>query len=210
MAAEITHILFTDKLFDKYFTDKNRADFYIGCCLPDIRYIDPDISRTSTHLPVESIGDVQQESNSLIAGMKFHNLTDHRRDRFVSVRADVFTAYEKLSFFGGAVKLVEDQILYSRLPDWNRIIQLFEMDIKSPLPANISLARIKTYNQILVEYFRQPATDQTQQILVRHFGFNDQQIDDATRTINRLKSDPAVIATIELMYDHIEDIIIKD
>jgi len=39
MAAYITHIVLTDKIFDKHFSNKNKAEFYIGTSFPDIRYL---------------------------------------------------------------------------------------------------------------------------------------------------------------------------
>jgi len=39
MAAPITHIALTEKIFDKFFKDKKRKDFFIGTLFPDIRYL---------------------------------------------------------------------------------------------------------------------------------------------------------------------------
>lgn len=207
MAAEITHILVADKLFDQYFSDKNKADFYIGCCLPDIRYIAPDIKRSATHLPVKNIDDVISEPNALFAGMKFHNLTDHRRNQFIESRANIYQSYDNLPFIGGSTKLLEDMVLYNRIQIWDKIIQLFNSEIQSQLPDNIPSETIAKYNQILAKYFRKPPSLDTISDLVREFGFNDNQIADATSTIKQLRSDPAVVATINEMYENIEEII---
>lgn len=74
MPGPVTHIVLADKLFDRYFSGKDRRAFYVGTLFPDIRYLGV-IGREQTHLPVAGIAEVA-ENRAFRAGMLFHALTD--------------------------------------------------------------------------------------------------------------------------------------
>lgn len=48
MATPITHIVLTEKVFEKFFKDKTRKDFFIGTSFPDIKYLKV-IDRDKSH-----------------------------------------------------------------------------------------------------------------------------------------------------------------
>ena len=81
MAAPITHIVLTDKIFQNHFKDKNKADFYTGTVFPDIRYLGV-IDRNKTHFKNLKISDVKKET-SFWAGFKFHSFLDEAREKFL-------------------------------------------------------------------------------------------------------------------------------
>ena len=50
MAAPATHIVLTDKIYNRYFSDIDRKKFYIGTLFPDIYKIVKKTERARTHL----------------------------------------------------------------------------------------------------------------------------------------------------------------
>jgi len=206
MATEITHIVFADKIFDKYFSDKNRYDFYLGACYPDIRQLDKNIKRTQTHLKVENIEEVIAETDSFSAGILFHNLTDHRRNQFIESQNHL-KKYQTLPYFTESLKLLEDEMLYGQVKDWLNIAAYFSDFDPSKYPIKIKSDRSIEYFQIFARYFTQPPSDQTRQTLIRSFGFPEEVVGTIKQTIQTLRANPAVIDTIEEMYEKIEEII---
>lgn len=84
MAAPITHIILADKIFNRYFADKDKRDFYVGTSFPDIRYMGI-IKREKTHFIDLDIKTLQQLP-SFEAGMKFHSLVDIVRENYMRSR----------------------------------------------------------------------------------------------------------------------------
>lgn len=84
MAAPITHVVLTAKIFDNFFQDKVKKDFFIGTLFPDIRYLKV-IDRDQTHFSNLSISDLKTE-DSFLAGMKFHSMIDVVREKFILMK----------------------------------------------------------------------------------------------------------------------------
>ncbi len=77
MATPITHVVLTDKIYNKFFSDKNKKEFFIGTLLPDIRYLKV-IERNKTHFENLAISDLKDD-DSFLSGMKFHSILDKTR-----------------------------------------------------------------------------------------------------------------------------------
>ena len=60
MAAPITHIVLTNKIFNKYFSNKEKGDFFIGASFPDIRYLKV-IKREKTHFNNITLNEIKLE-----------------------------------------------------------------------------------------------------------------------------------------------------
>ncbi len=88
MAAPITHIVLTQKIFDKYFRRLDHQLFFIGTLLPDIRYLGV-IDRKETHYKNLSIKDLNGEK-SFLAGLKFHSILDEVREKFI-IENDIYS-----------------------------------------------------------------------------------------------------------------------
>ena len=84
MAAPITHIALTEKIFNNIFHNYDKKEFIIGTSFPDIRYLGT-IDREKTHLSVNNLENINDKS-SFISGMKFHALVDKVREDFLLSR----------------------------------------------------------------------------------------------------------------------------
>ncbi|MDP2932964.1 MAG: hypothetical protein Q8N81_02425, partial [bacterium] len=118
MAAPITHIVLAEKVFNKYFSDKKRKDFYVGTIFSDIRYLGA-IDRKSTHSPLRELNlkDVKEEQNSFTAGLKFHSLVDDIRERFIESK-NIHSMIPESKHKTQILKLLEDELYYNKINNW--------------------------------------------------------------------------------------------
>ena len=115
MAAPITHIALTEKIFDKFFKDKIRKDFFIGTSFPDIRYLKV-IDRDKTHYDGLSVSGLKNDE-SFSAGVKFHSILDHVREKYI-VENDIYSLCPDSKYITQSLKILEDEIFYRHIKDW--------------------------------------------------------------------------------------------
>ncbi len=124
MPAPITHIVLADKVFDKYFFDKDRKEFFIGTSFPDIRYYD-NLDREKTHQDGLSIEEIVKES-SFLAGMHFHSFVDEKWGNFYRRLEDHQLYLEPLQVSAVALKFFEDERLYGHFSGWGQVADFFD------------------------------------------------------------------------------------
>lgn len=209
MASEITHLVFANTLYEKYFSDKKREDFLIGACLPDIRYIDNNLDRQSTHFDIREINQVIREKDGLAAGIKFHSLTDYKRKQFLGLRGGIIIGFDPRLFDWWGYKLLEDEILYDNFNNWTDTTTLLKEYWFKILPFSISMTKYNKYLNILGKYFCQKPNENSRRLFLSALGYADSAISEEENTIIALKTNQEVIATIEEMYEKIEEIILN-
>lgn len=82
MATSITHVVFAQKVFERFFSDKDKLEFFIGTLFPDIRHLGV-IARERTHFHNLTIEEIQRKS-SFMAGVMFHSLLDEVREAYIT------------------------------------------------------------------------------------------------------------------------------
>ncbi|MFH1308620.1 MAG: hypothetical protein ABIH51_01245 [Patescibacteria group bacterium] len=161
MATPITHIVLTEKVFNKYFSDKNKEDFYIGTIFPDIRYLGV-IDRDKTHFPLKclKLEDIKKEQNSFIAGLKFHSLIDDIREKFVKSK-DIYLLIPESKYKIQTLKILEDELYYNKVNNWKQFINFLDNILPEELSFNIKEKDIGRWHNILQDYFSQKPDKQT-------------------------------------------------
>ncbi len=171
MAAPITHIVLADKVFNKYFTGKDKKDFFIGTIFPDIRYLG-EIRRSETHFEDVTFPEVKKE-NSFFAGFKFHSLVDKARQRFVREQ-NLYSFLPISKFTSQMVKLIEDKLLYSKLKDWQETENYLSSFCKEEFSFKVSRAGVKKWHRLLKNYFsKQPGIGKIVDFLSQLESFRD-------------------------------------
>jgi len=204
MATPITHIVLTDKVFDKYFKDKNKKDFFIGTSFPDIRYI-ADIKRKTTHL----FND--EEENSFKAGMGFHCLIDKTWNKFV-ISNNNFILYSKLKNSVNditSLKLLEDELLYGKINNWKQYIKFFDEVLSDEFLFNIPEKKIEKWHKILKKYFLRKPNDSDRESFLKDLRFPKKTIDEMNHNINLMKNDQRIVQAIMGLYNDFESILKK-
>ncbi|MEO8581748.1 MAG: hypothetical protein ABI425_04210 [Patescibacteria group bacterium] len=150
MAAPATHIILADKIFEKYFQNTTKSDFYIGTSFPDIRYLGV-IDREKTHfidLSIQALISLPPFE----AGLKFHSLVDKVREKFMRSQ-NVYSLVPESPFITQALKFFEDEVLYEKRNNWNEIASYFGKVTNEESCFGIKTADIEKWHKFLQTYF---------------------------------------------------------
>lgn len=208
MAAPITHIVLTDKVFDKYFKGKNKKDFFIGATFPDIRYL-ANIKREITHQ--ESDSQLPKEENSFKAGMRFHSLIDEIWNKFVRPNGN-FVLYPKLKNSVNGItsfKLLEDELLYEKIGNWKKYIKFFDEILSDELLFNTPEKKIEKWHKILQKYFSRRPNDSDREAFIKGLGFSKEIADEMNYNVDLMKNNQRTVQAIMELYNNFELILRK-
>ncbi|MFC1700858.1 hypothetical protein ACFLZ0_01855 [Patescibacteria group bacterium] len=205
MAAPITHIVLTDKIFNQYFKNKIKKDFFIGVCLPDIRYLKV-IERSKTHFNNLTLDDIKKEKNSFLAGLKFHSLTDMVRERFINSK-NIYSLFPESEYITESLKLLEDNVLYNKINNWNEFINFLKEILKDELSFGISEKDIKKWHKTLQGYFSQYPDNNIREILLIDLGFSKDIAKKLNFNIEKMEKNKKIIQIIYELYDDFDSLL---
>lgn len=207
MAMQITHIVTADKLFDNYFRHFNKKEFYIGTVFPDIRYLG-DVSRHETHNYELCLHDVIQETDSFVAGMKFHSLIDLVREDFVS-QEGIYELFEADTDKYSVPKLLEDELLYSKVNDWSAVAafltDILPQEASYPIPHD----NLEKWHINIHRYVAQPPTDETRYAYAHNLGLPEERIVVLLDSLAVLRDQPRAHEITDDFYARLEELVEK-
>lgn len=204
MAAPITHIVLTDKIFDKLFNKKVRKDFFIGTSFPDIRYLKViDWDKTHYHdLFVDNLGN----DESFLAGVKFHSILDSRREKFI-VENGTYTLCPKSKYITQSLKLLEDELFYQHVPDWGVYIEYMNEILQAEKSYGVAEKDLKKWHTLLQQYFQQQPSKDSVRNFTLGIGFTDEVADEINDNIAIMKANKKIIDTIKGLYNNFDSLI---
>jgi len=207
MAAPITHIVLTDKVFNKFFHNKDRKDFFIGTVFPDIRYI-TNIDRLRTHFSLRSVdlNHINKEKDSFLAGLRFHSLVDDVRERFIRSK-NVYSLIPESKYKTQALKILEDKLYYDKVDNWNEIIDFFDKILPEELDFNIKEQDIKKWHGILQRYFSKKPDKDSMEVFARDLNFSEEIQEEITNLIEKIRTDKKIKQASEEFYNNFESFI---
>ena len=163
MASQIAHVIYAQKYLEK--NPRKGGEFFIlGTLFPDMRRVAEGISRKDTHMHFENI-DLDFEGMDLFeAGWKFHLWCDMRRE-------EILNKYNFYSLRGAnaidpTAKLVEDELVYDRYKNWEKLIYILNNPPLIHAPLDISQEMIEHWYAILGKYFEKKPNDKTMKIFL--------------------------------------------
>ncbi|MDO8266062.1 MAG: hypothetical protein Q7T41_03930 [Candidatus Saccharibacteria bacterium] len=204
MAAPITHLVLTNKVYDKFFSDKDKAQFLVGTSFPDIRYL-KEIDRDKTHLDVTSIEDVKQEG-SFKAGMLFHNLLDHKREEFL-LSKNIYSLCPESKWLTQAVKFAEDKLLYTKITDWKPYADYFNDILEQELTFDVAEIHLEHWHRTLKDYFSQDPTPESRSAFGHALSFPQNVVDEIELVFNMIVNIAEVKTYTGNLYNDFENII---
>lgn len=158
MAAPITHIAVTDKIYDEYFSKFDKKKFYIGTCFADIRY-PAQLERLKTHIENCSLRDII-ESPDFEAGLKFHNYVD-----LYGMRVDQETKlYDFIPFekpYIASIKFYGDYYLYDKCKNMSEVNNYLEDVLEEEITVAGNKDVVLDWHKALQNYFAQKPTLET-------------------------------------------------
>lgn len=206
MAGAITHIVIAEKLHDKYFSDKDKRLFFLGSVFPDIRYWGV-IDRDKTHFYGLSFGTVLAESDSFLAGMKFHSIVDEVREEFMKEK-EMYSLFDNSELRGVAVKTYEDRLLYSKIKDWGVIYDMFDEISEDELDFGIDREVVLSYHNYMKAYFlKGPDRDMIYRSYVEELGRPLEMPEELIRVMESVTDNDRADQVVNEFYERFEELI---
>ncbi len=200
MAAPITHIVFTEKVFDKLFKDKTRKDFFVGTLFPDIRYLNV-ISRDKTHYDNLSIAKLINDE-SFAAGVKFHSIVDQAREKFV-VENNTYLLCPKSKYITQSLKILEDEIFYNYVEDWEVIINYLNKILPIEKDSGIAKKYLEKWHLLLQQYFHHEPDRNAVSKFTHSIGFSQDVSDEINRNVAKMRTNEKIIKNIKELYNNL-------
>lgn len=205
MAAPITHIVLADKVFDKYFPKSDKKQFYVGTSFPDIRYLGV-IDRERTHFSHQTLKGLV-DSNTFIAGAKFHSLVDEVREKYMKDK-DLYSYFPGSKFLTQAVKIFEDRVLYGEVRNWDEITHFFDGVQAGELKYDLSEKDIERWHVLLRNYFSQPPNaDLIIKKFISDMGRPEEMSDEIIRVLGNIKHVDTATKIVKDFYNGFESLI---
>ena len=204
MAAPITHIALTTKIFDKFFKDKIRKDFFIGTSFPDIRYLKV-IDRDKTHHDNLSIANLGNDE-SFSAGVKFHSILDIAREKFI-VDNNIYSLCPESKYITQSVKILEDEIFYEQVKDWDVYIEYLNEILLNEKDFGIAEKDIQRWHTLLQQYFQKQPDEQAAKNFTLSIGFTEEVAVEINENIAKMKANKKIINIIKNLYKNFNSLI---
>lgn len=205
MASQITHIVFADKVHRSKLNHLDQKKFYIGTVFPDIRYLGV-IDRKATHFGDITWKEVLEEPDSFTAGMKFHSLLDHIREKYM-IDHKVYDIIPKSPYTTQTFKLYEDEVYYNYLTDWGVAAGYLEDAVPEELLLINDQYAIKKWHKIWSKYFLEVPSNHSRKDLITSLGFDPQVVELISRDVEIISQSQIVNETIEKFYNDFETLI---
>jgi hypothetical protein len=126
MASQIAHIVYAKKYLEKFpMTETDKEQFLLGSVFPDIRRVDGTINREATHMRFSPVDLEFSGLTPFEAGWKFHLFCDMRREEILRNANFYFLKNEKSEKWLHPSKMLEDQLLYDRFNNWEKLVGYF-------------------------------------------------------------------------------------
>jgi len=174
MSFLISHIVFAKKAFASSLIKKEEQKFLIGTTFPDIRYL-AGIDRERTHLKDMSLERIQNEKNSFLAGLKFHNLIDDTRDEFIRERSGYDLIPNAVKDKISSLKIAEDVVLYHVNKDWQNDASFFDNILSKEKEFSIGESQLISWHKVVAAYISQQPSPKSTTTAIVGLGFSEKQ-----------------------------------
>lgn len=207
MAAPITHIVLSEKVFDKYFKDKNLKEFIVGTSFPDIRYLGV-IDRNKTHFSNLKMEEIQRE-NSFMAGMMFHSFVDEIRENFV-IKKGLYDHLSNSIFKTQGLKILEDKLLHIKINNWSKIVKYFEDIYPEEKEFGIEEDKIRQWHDAIKTAISKPPSDKDVRKFISLIERPNIMAEEIINIMKEAEKNELVVQTINEFYKNFETLCEKD
>ncbi len=204
MASQIAHIVYAKKYLEKFPMNEIDQDFFfLGCVFPDIRRIDPRIKRSDTHLKFSPVNLDFSGLNSFEAGWKFHLFCDMRREEILRNKDFYYLQKDDSMKWLHASKMLEDEILYDKYNNWEKITALFNNPPQILLEKSVLRESFELWYAILARYMeRKPDQKSIHIFLLKQHNLPG-KVDEIVKAVSMIKEDKKAIRIIEEIFEEI-------
>jgi len=193
VASQISHIIYARKYFEKNPALPNFEDeFMLGCVFPDIRRIDDNIKRKDTHRCFETCDLNFEQSTAFEAGWKFHTYCDMKREEILK-SSGFYEIKGAADFWGQAAKQLEDELLYEKYNNWEKLVHYFN---NVPVPETgiaVSRETFQLWYAILAKYIEKKPDSKAMRVFLSKQSPFATKIDGIMASVERLRQDKKAV-----------------
>ncbi len=204
MAAPITHIVLSDKVFNNHFSNLSKDKFFVGTSFPDIRYLRV-IKREQTHPKDFTLSEIKS-ADSFKAGLLFHCFVDTVRENYMQEN-NIYSIMPRSKLITQTLKLFEDELFYSRLNNWDSISSYFEKVLSEELEYPIKEEDVLKWHKLLQSYLSQKPSIETRKVLFENIYFDEENIKEIESNLAIIKNNEKVLEIIESFYNDFDKLL---
>lgn len=192
MASQITHVVYGKKIFDRH-PNLSWKGFLIGTLFPDIRHY-AKISRDKLHVQGTSESLIPK-NDSFKAGMYVHSLVDEKREKYISSKG-IYDLLPKSKYVSSALKLVEDELVYDEIKNWEAIIRVLDSYSEEEFGVGIKKDEIKNWHKVLQEYFKKKPDFSGWRKMAFDMSYSEKVARDVFKEVKIIRDNPKVLNII--------------
>jgi hypothetical protein len=205
MASEITHIVLTELIFDRFFLHVSKQTFMTGVLFPDIRCLGT-VHRDKTHLFAKSLKEVQTEKNAFIAGMKFHQLTDLARRDFM-LDKNIYQYIPETNYVESSLKFFEDELYYARCRAYPEVISFLETIQDEERQFGMDDRLLIHWHHALKDYIAIAPSDYSRDLFIQALRFTKKDAEEINDIIDLIRPQKEVTRILDEFYQKFSDVI---
>lgn len=204
MASQIAHIVYAKKYLEKFpMTETEKEQFLLGCVFPDIRRVDGTIPREATHMRFAPVDLNFKNLSPFEAGWKFHLFCDMRREEIL--RNEKFYALKsrKSEKWLQPAKMVEDELLYDRYNNWEKLVGYFNDPPKIDTGLKISQESFNLWYAMVARYIeRKPDERSVHIFLLKQRGLPG-KVDEIVEKMGSIWENDDAVEILSKIYEKI-------
>ncbi len=201
MAGEVAHIVYAARVRVHLKDQVKNHLYWIGTLFPDIRHLGI-VSRHRTHAATVALNTLVGQDD-FETGTRVHAWVDATRQRFLD-EANIKELLPWHPFVPHALKLLEDELLYSSFDDWDFIGRLLNKVYDEELHFVSAPERVQVWHGVLKDYFESAPTDLSRYKLSLAIGLTEQSAEEMNNVVKTLRAQKEVQPLIERFLHHLE------
>lgn len=204
MASQVAHIIYAKAFFDKIekgqtannLKNIDRDEFFLGCVFPDIRRMEEGIERKDTHLRFTKLDIDFSGLTSFEAGWKFHLYCDMKREEILN-NSGFYEMPDAASFSNQPAKMLEDELLYDRYNNWEKLAYYFNNPPFIVSGLNIRKETFELWYAVLAKYIEKKPDEKSMRIFLSKQPGLSQKTAEIAGVVSELKKNKKVVESLE-------------
>lgn len=203
MASQIAHIVYAQKYLEKHpLPNGDRDLFILGCVFPDIRRVAENLSRKDTHMFFEPVDLNFSGLTPFQSGWKFHLYCDMKREEILN-KYDFYKITEDNGKFWQSSKMLEDELLYDKYNNWEKLIHYFNNPPAVDMPDGVSVESYELWYAMVARYISEKPSDKTMQLFISKQAMFQKDISVIIEKIDELRKNEKSIEILKKVAEEI-------
>mgnify|MGYP006877897402 CR=1 FL=1 len=203
MASQISHIIYAQKYLEKHPLSNGDGEMFIlGSVFPDIRRVAEGLSRQDTHMAFEPINLNFEGLTPFQAGWKFHLYCDMRREEIMKSHGFYKLTNDNGKFWQSS-KMLEDEILYDRCGNWEKLVWYFNNAPLVELPSGVSREAFSLWYAMVAKYISEKPNDRSMQLFISKQAMFQKDVSAIIKKVDELRKNKQAVEILKKVVEEI-------